>query len=402
MFYFDYSSNSCKCRPDSPTVCSGLGDFFFSTETCSCLPNCNSGEFLNSLGNCQATPDTDCLSYSDYFYFDLTTNLCAEYPRPCSDDKNWDSLTQECIYTPLECVFPEYWLFDFGMCHCPEVDCGAGLIESCDCNCTPITCLVAGETWDPIHCRCACLPPLGGCPAGEYWDTRYCECKLVPEICPTDYFWDDAAGVCQCQPEVCQFNLIWDSVLCRCESTPIDCGSVNETWSISLHKCISKTDVCDTTNPNYELFFDNIAKECVCVDPGTCNDNLPGGTTNKYWDVTTCSCRFEFDALACAEGQYLDTNIGTCKYYSDCNCAHGFLYNYTTGVCDCYPQICPVDFYWDTESCTCRCFPNEPPCVVERYWDSYSCQCECIWFDCLEGEYFDTTDCTCQPFLECL
>lgn len=155
------------------------------------MPRCNVGEFLNSSGNCQIVPNNDCLSYpgSEFFYFDLTTNNCLEFPLECVDDKNWDLLTSSCIYSPIFCQADELWLWDFGMCHCPEIDCGAGLIESCDCNCIIESC-TGPEQWDQDHCRCVCPNP-GTCTAEEYWDTRTCECKTVPIVCPTESFWND-------------------------------------------------------------------------------------------------------------------------------------------------------------------------------------------------------------------
>lgn len=66
-------------------------------------------------------------------------------------------------------------------------------------------------------------------------------------------------------------------------------------------KCIYNSDICEQTEPAYSLFLNNLTAKCVCIDPGNCNVGKPPGTVDKYWDVNTCSCRYEFSYSVCSD-----------------------------------------------------------------------------------------------------
>jgi len=160
------------------------------------------------------------------------------------------------------------------------------------------------------------------CADGYWLDITTCQCAVNPTQCPTGFGW--TGSECVCLDPGCPPDHVWEYHECRC-----------------VCEEFKPAGFCDSAALNAQFF-----------------PSAPAHTW--FWDSCSCSCQAE--PIACSP---------------DTATVH-WIYNSDIGDCVCAPLDilgCGVGFYFDSESCDCRCTPRQ--CQPGFDWDVDACDCKC-------------------------
>lgn len=323
--YPNYSTKTCdncpsNCSTCDSSSCKECDSGYYLNSLGDCVKECESGYTEASNGTCVKCESTDCINCNssntdicieckDGTYLDGQTKQCVS---PCPDKTFPNNTTKTCDNCPVTCdkctsedkctdCIDNYHLDNSGKCKdtCPDglilsgtdcVVCKTGVeCLKCDANDTE-KCIIC--TQDKILFEGNCLTE---CPAG-YRETSDKSCEKCPDFCQVC----DATGCVTCTDgKVKQFNQCVDV-----------CGLGYIEQNQECHSCTAanclrcdNSNSCEACKDGYVLSEENGVKVCVeeCKDGKYSN----GTECHPCLDERCTGCSTEINCIKCEDGHYV-------------------------------------------------------------------------------------------------